>query len=100
MKKKNENPFNEPTSLIYQVYEMLLKGTTVEQLNEFAHSKGGSGQRLLRIIRSGSWRGNSWEVEESGDGKIKVKTKRNGREKQSGSGEVGSKVKRNDAVLP
>lgn len=58
-------------ALTGQAFEMAKVGVQITDLVFFIAQRGGSPERILRILRKGSTRGLHWDVEEK-DGLIKV----------------------------
>jgi hypothetical protein len=72
-KRLEGNPMAQTNSLMYLVFSMAMKGTTIDEIKKFCRKVGSRGAtRLIKILRSEEHYGRKWRTEER-DGYIKVK---------------------------
>jgi hypothetical protein len=71
---QDNSPFVQKNTISYRVFEMAVKGTSIDAINKFVIRKGsdvrGAG-RLIRILRREELNGKRWQYKEE-RGKIKV----------------------------
>jgi hypothetical protein len=72
-KRLEGNPMAQTNSLMYLVFSMAMKGTTITEIKKFCRKVGSRGStRLIKILRSGEHYDRTWTIDER-DGYIKVK---------------------------
>jgi hypothetical protein len=64
-------PFYQPEAMTTKAFLICMKGVMVDDLVKWVKAQGGSSARVLRIMRSGSFNGKRWKVNEA-NGYIRV----------------------------
>jgi hypothetical protein len=64
-------PFRQVSSMSHKVFLMCMKGVMIEDMTKWVKRRGGSPQRMLQLMRSGTVHGKRWGVNES-NGYIRI----------------------------
>lgn len=75
VEKNPSNPYARPGSIVYQIFEKALAGTTVKEINKMIEAAGVSPNRPWRELKSCNFRGRKWKYIEQ-DGKVSVRLRK------------------------